>query len=180
LLFKITLFFEVAMANPKKKQKISEKPTGKPGGGGKKGQGTGKPAPKKDPVKTGYEWQAFTKKSSDFVQSARELSEYLELLYGSQVSITQYEKFLVAYSNMSLEERARHDVGRDGIALAIKYQNAKDARDTERQSFRGDIAVADVAGTMASLLSTFAGPDGNAHPRQSEEEEEEFVMEGEG
>jgi hypothetical protein len=147
------------MTNPNKKQKISAKPAGKSGGQGQKGQGAGKPAPKKDPVKrTGYEWQAFTRKSMDFVKSARELSEYVEVSFGPQVSITQYEKFLVAYANMSLEDKARHTVGRDGIELVVEYQHAKEARDTERQSFRGDIAVADVAGTMASLLSSL-GPD---------------------
>jgi hypothetical protein len=149
---------------PNKKQKVTGPPAG--GGGGKPKKGTGKPktVPKAALAK-GYEWQAFTTKSVNFVAAAREMSDYVTRTYGTSVSITQYEKFLVAYSQMGLEERSNHCVEENGVILARNYQAAKDARDSERQSFRGDIQVADVQGTLASLAASFSGPEGPERPR---------------
>jgi hypothetical protein len=148
---------------PNKKQKVTGPPAG--GGGGKPKKGTGKPktVPKAALAK-GYEWQSFTTKSVNFVAAARELSDYVERTYGTNVSITHYEKFLVAFSHMKLEERSKLCVEQDGVKLAQKYQAAKDARDSERQSFRGDIQVADVQGTLASLAASFSEPEGSKRP----------------
>jgi hypothetical protein len=37
------------------------------------------------------------------------------------------------------------------------YLKARDARDSERSSFRSDVAVKDVEGALGSLLSSIAG-----------------------
>jgi hypothetical protein len=154
----------------KKKQKVSDSKMKGDGDKPKSRQGKPKTAPKAAPK--GYEWQAFTTKSVDFVAAAQKLSDYVEETYGTNVSITQYEKFLVAYSQMTLEERARHTVTEHGVILAQNYQTAKDARDSERQSFRGDIQVADVQGTLASLAASFSGPDKDKRDPDEDEDEE--------
>jgi hypothetical protein len=155
------------MVKPTKKQKVSGAPLS--GGGDRsKRPGSRNTAPKAVPK--GYEWQPFTTKSVNFVTAARELSEYVSKTYGTSVSITQYEKFLVAYSQMTLEERSRHTIDENGVTLAMNYQTSKDARDSERQSFRGDIQVADVQGTLASLAASFQDQPGLRRAGQNDDD----------
>jgi len=120
----------------------------------KKGQGKANKAPQAAPVK-GYEWESFTTKSVEFVAAASRLSDYVTKTYGSSVSITQYEKYLVAYGQMTSEKKVIHTVESDGVNLAIRYQAAKTARASERLSFRGDIQVKDVQGSLETLAASF-------------------------
>jgi len=165
-----------------KKSKTSTAPKGGAKASDKQSKGASKQAPQKEkqgkkPIS--YEWQNFTKKSVAFNSSARELSEYVEVIYGTNISITQFEKFLLAYGNMNMEEKHGLFVEKKGIDLVITYQTAKDARDAERLSFRGDVAVADVQGTMAALASSFDGSATAGTKRLYEEEDDEDFEENE-
>jgi hypothetical protein len=128
--------------------------TGKTGkrsnfGGSKK---TG-PPPKKGgvPPKRGWEWAPFTKKSVVFNTEARELSALLTQTYGDTVSITLFEKMISSYPSMTAEQKPLIHMNDQLIAKFKRYKTARDERDTERDSFRGDIAVANVEGGLEAL-----------------------------
>jgi hypothetical protein len=145
-----------------------------------KGKGKANAPPKATAAgkKPAYEWSTFTKKSVDFVASAAKLDQYVKSTYGEGVSITQYQKFLVHYAGASDDEKSHLWVDALGIRLARAYETAKVARDDERSSFRGDVQVADVQGTLASLASTFQGPNGP--PKRGREDDEEMDGSEEG
>lgn len=98
----------------------------------------------------GWEFAAFTKKSVNFNKLAQELSHLLHKTYGDTVSITQFERFLAALPSMEAEKRAMLHLDTGAIALYEKYKNARDQRDTERETFRSDIAVTNVEGGLAT------------------------------
>jgi hypothetical protein len=102
------------------------------------------------PTKKGWEWAPFTNKSVTFVAAARKLSELLTQTYGDNVTISLFEKMIAAMPNMSAERKALIYIDQETINAFEEYRKARDARDTERETFRGDIAVADVEGGLAA------------------------------
>jgi len=139
-----------------KKQKVSDL-NEKGGGKSKFGQGNANKAPQA--ARKGHEWESFTAKSINFVAAASKLSDYVSETYGTAVSITQYEKFLVAYSQMSPDTKVHHTVDPNGVLLALNYQAAKTARASERLSFRGDVPVGDVQGSLEALAESLAAQE---------------------
>jgi len=110
---------------------------------------------KKSESAGGYAWQAFTKKAVEFTRAARDLSRHVVETYGDNTSITQYEKFCVAASSMTPEERNIVHIEHVGVVLLTKYVAAKEARESERRSFRDEAPIGNVEGTLASLAASF-------------------------
>jgi len=139
-----------------------------PKGHPKKGGKTPKAQPKvKEPkAKVGWEWQAFTTKAVRFNQAASKLDEHIKMMYGESISITQYEKFCIASDNFTHDELKLARPYKAGIILLKGYLGARDERDAERRSFRDDVEVTDIQGTMASLANKFGDTD---FPDETEE-----------
>jgi hypothetical protein len=153
-----------------------------------KGNANAKKAPsggatkKSSQQKDGWEWAPFTKKAVTFNQAAKTLAAEIESLYGKNVSITQFEKFCVAADSMSPEEQNLVHVSASSLNALSNYLKARDARDSERSSFRSDVAVKDVEGALGSLLTSITGdcssPSGET-PRKANAERSENEEMGE-
>jgi hypothetical protein len=107
--------------------------------------------------KDGWEWAPFTQKSVTFVQAAKTLAGEIHSLYGDNVSITQYEKYCVAINSMTDAEKAMVHVSATCVSALMNYIKARDERDSERSSFRSDVKVQDVEGSLATLLTSISG-----------------------
>jgi len=105
------------------------------------------------PAKKGWEWATFTKKSVCFTDEARKLSELLTQTYGDNVSISQFEKMIAAYASMTDDRKGMIYINQAMIEQYEIFKAARDARDSERDSFRSDIAVTDVEGGLEALRS---------------------------
>jgi len=120
--------------------------------GSKKGPQKGLPHSKKEaPPKKGWEWAPFTKKSVAFTAAARKLSGLLTRTYGDNVTISQYEKMIASFQSMTKEQQSLIHIGQADLEALAEYRKARDIRDTERDTFRGNIAVADVEGGMEAI-----------------------------
>jgi hypothetical protein len=100
-----------------------------------------------------WEWAPFTKKAFDFVQTARELANALKLAYGDNVSISQFERFIAAIPSMTEAQRGLLYVDPKIVVLLKDYRTARAARDSERDNFRGDIALSNVDTGLEALES---------------------------
>lgn len=123
-----------------------------------KGKKSGKPGPKKGgaSAKAGnskklWEWANFTTKSVSFNKEAKALAQLISETYGDGVTITQFEKMVAAFPSMSEDRKGLIFVTDELIAQFEKFKSARDTRDTERDSFRGDVAVANVEGGLEAL-----------------------------
>ena len=108
---------------------------------------------KADTPNKGWEWAPFTKKAFEFNQTARALADALKSAYGDSVSISQFEKFIAAIPSMTDAQRGLLHVDPKIIVLLRDYRSARASRDSERDNFRGDIAIADVDTGMEALVS---------------------------
>jgi hypothetical protein len=132
---------------PKKGAQVNDK------GKGGKPQGRTSGPTKKD----GWEWAPFTQKSVIFVQAAKTLAAEIHSHYGDNVSIAQYERYCVAVPAMTDPEKAMAHVSKTCIQALMNYINARDERDSERASFRSDVKICDVEGSLATLLTSVSG-----------------------
>jgi hypothetical protein len=121
----------------------------------------------------GWEWAPFTKKAVDFNRAAKDLSDSLKSVYGDNLSISQFEKFVGAVPSMTEAQRGSLYVDRHSVDLFKIYRDARSARDAERDIFRGDKAIGDVDTGLEALTSSWFS-EGDS---ESEEEEEEFPYE---
>jgi chloramphenicol O-acetyltransferase len=103
------------------------------------------------PAKKGWEWAPFTLKSVAFTAAARKLSELLTQTYGDNVTISSFEKMIAAFPSMTDERKALIHMDQETVEAYEDYRKAREVRDTERETFRGDIAVADVEGGLAAI-----------------------------
>jgi hypothetical protein len=124
----------------------------------KGGKQSGKPAPKKGgptvktaPQKKLWEWADFTSKSVAFQQEAKKLAQMVTATYGDNVTISRFEKMIAAYPSMPEDRKQLIHVSDELIGQYEKFKAARDTRDTERDSFRGDIAVANVEGGLEAI-----------------------------
>jgi hypothetical protein len=121
---------------------------GNPRKGTRKGippkKATSPPGKKPAPAKKGWEWAPFTVKSTLFNEKARELSELLVQTYGDEVTISKYEKMMAAFPAMPEERKVLIHFTDELKQAYADFKQARLTRDTERETFRGDIAVADV------------------------------------
>lgn len=108
----------------------------------------------KDPP-NGWEWAAFTKKAVAAVAAAKVLDEELKYTYGQSMTITSFEKFVAAYATFSDDQKSIVHVEAGTVALLKQYRQAIAARNAERDSFRGDVKVADVDSGLSALEANF-------------------------
>jgi hypothetical protein len=116
-----------------------------------------KPAAKKAaPQKvanSGWEWAPFTKKAVAFNAAAKELADSLKSVYGDNISISQFEKFISAVPSMTGTERGLLQVDDKCVELFKLYRTARSERDSERDNFRGDKAIGDVDTGLEALAA---------------------------
>jgi hypothetical protein len=148
----------MAPESKKAKKTTQAKSAGSGNSGSKKPQ-KGRSDQKGQAKKDGWEWAPFTVKAVAFNQAAKTLAAGIESLYGKNVSITQFEKFCVAADSMPKEERDLVHVDKYCLQALQNYIKARDERDSERASFRSDVAVKDVEGALGSLLTSISGTD---------------------
>jgi hypothetical protein len=95
-------------------------------------------------------WWSFTPASVRFVQSARELSAALEILYGVNVSIAHYERMVrEVQADKSIKELIHND--HKIIALYKRYAYDLEARNKERDIFRSQKAANTITGGLEVL-----------------------------
>jgi len=133
---------------------------------------TAKPQKAEAPNPKGWEWAPFTKKAFEFTQTARALADALKSAYGDNVSISQYEKFIAAIPSMTDAQRGLLHVDPKIVVLLKDYRSARASRDSERDNFRGDIAIGNVDTGLEALESL-----GLLNEEAEDQEEEE--VEGE-
>jgi hypothetical protein len=114
----------------------------------------GKP---KTVTQKGWEFAPFTKKAVCFSRAAKALSKRVKDTYGNQVSIAQFEKLCIAYPTLSVEGKDLIFLEAEAIQLLVDYQRARDERDSERATFRGERPNPDVESAMALLRTAFGG-----------------------
>jgi hypothetical protein len=102
------------------------------------------------PKKSHWEFAVFTKKSMVFNRAANRLGRALKALYGDEVTISFYEKMLSNLPSMPDDRKDLIYIDPMVIELHSKFTFAKEARDTERESFRSDIAIANIEGGLAA------------------------------
>jgi hypothetical protein len=107
--------------------------------------------PKSEKPSTGWEWASFTKISHEFTRVARELATALKVAYGDNVSISQFEKLLMAVPSMTEAQRGLLYIDPNIVALFKAYRSARDLRDSERNTFRGDIQIGNVDTGLEAL-----------------------------
>jgi hypothetical protein len=129
---------------------------------------TAKPR-KADTPNNGWEWAPFTKKAFGFNQTARALADALKSAYGDSVSISQFEKFIAAIPSMTEAQRGLLHVDPKIVVLLKDYRSARALRDSERDTFRGDIEITDVDTGLEALESIGL----LAEESDSQEEEDE-------
>jgi hypothetical protein len=108
---------------------------------------------KADTPNHGWEWAPFTKKAFEFTQTARVLADTLKSVYGDNVSISQFEKFVAAVPSMTPAQRGLLHVDPKIVVLLKDYRTARASRDSERDNFRGDIAIGIVDTGLEALES---------------------------
>jgi hypothetical protein len=108
---------------------------------------------KADSANKGWEWAPFTKKAFGFNQKARDLADALKSTYGDNVSISQYEKLIAAIPSMTDAQRGLLYLDPKIVILLKDYRTARAARDSERDNFRGDIAIGNVDTGLEALES---------------------------
>jgi hypothetical protein len=170
----------MAPESKKAKKTTQAKSAGKGNANAKKTP-NGSAAKKTSQAKEGWEWAPFTKKAVAFNQAAKTLAAEIESLYGKNVSITQFEKFCVAADSMSAEEKNLVHISASSLNALSNYIKARDARDSERASFRSDVAVKDVEGALGSLLTSITGggtpPSGSTPAKHNAERSDSEDME---
>jgi hypothetical protein len=148
---------------PKKQTKPSSgKPSAKPA----------KPQ-KADAPNKGWEWAPFTEKAFEFTQTARALADALKSAYGDNVSISQFEKFIAAIPSMTDAQRGLLHVDPKIVVLLKDYRTARASRDSERDNFRGDIAIGNVD-TGLEALESLGLLNEEAEDQEEEDEEDQI------
>jgi hypothetical protein len=112
-----------------------------------------KAKPKSATPSTGWEWASFTKKSHEFTHVAKVLADSLKSAYGDNVSISQFEKFVAAIPSMTDAQRGLLYVDPKIVVLLKDYRTARSLRDSERDSFRGDVQIGNVDTGLEALQS---------------------------
>jgi hypothetical protein len=148
---------------PKKQTKPS---SGKPSANMAKPQ-------KADTRNNGWEWAPFTKKAVVFTQTARALADALKSVYGDNVSISQFEKFVAAIPSMTDAQRGLLHVDPKIVVLLKDYRTARASRDSERDNFRGDIAIGNVD-TGLEALESLGLLNEEAEDQEEEDEEDQI------
>jgi hypothetical protein len=123
----------------------------KTGKSGKSAPNQGGPSAKAGPQRKLWEWADFTKKSVDFQTEAKLLAQLVTATYGDNITISRFEKMIAAYPSMGEDRKELIYITDELIKQYEKFKAARDKRDTERDSFRGDIAVANVEGGLEAL-----------------------------
>jgi hypothetical protein len=103
-------------------------------------------------------WASFTYKSVAFVHAAEGLSTKLLTIYGREVTISSFERMVAEFASLKAEEKALILLDKDCLILLQKYREAKDAKDTERKSFRSDTPLKDITTGLEACLSALDGP----------------------
>jgi hypothetical protein len=113
--------------------------------------------PSEKPVKgSGWEFAAFTKKAVAFTGAANKLASAIKKTYGDGVSISAYEKMVNAFPTMEKDRQSLVFIDLNINQLLQTYRSARDARDSERESFRGETKVADVESGLAAIAKMAA------------------------
>lgn len=120
---------------------------------GKPKAGPAKPQKGDSQTHKGWEWAPFTKKAFEFNQTAKVLADALKSAYGDNVSISQFEKFISAIPSMTDGQRDLLHVDPKIVILLKDYRAARADRDSERDNFRGDIAIGNVDTGLEALES---------------------------
>ena len=81
------------------------------------------------------------------------LAESLKSAYGDNVSISQFEKLIAAIPSMTEAQRDLLYVDPRTVAQLRAFRTARAARDSERDNFRGDIAIGNVDTGLEALAS---------------------------
>jgi hypothetical protein len=123
------------MAKGEKKSKFSKKEKNAPREATKSGGGK-KPKPRNTKGNKTPAWWYCTIKHCAFVAAAGRLSEALKLQYGEGFNIAQYERMLAELPTLSEEQRSLLVFPGTLPDLFRAYKGAKEARDSERESFR--------------------------------------------
>jgi hypothetical protein len=100
-------------------------------------------------------WYLFTRKSVAFANAAAELSESLQKIYGRDCTISQFEKLVALFPSLTKEEKGLIYLDKATVELLDAYNDAKEAKDNERKSFRTDIVIKDVSAGIKACLSSF-------------------------
>jgi hypothetical protein len=103
-------------------------------------------------------WAFFTHKSVEFNKLARDLSDRLHAIYGPEVTISQFEKLVTEFPTLSKEQQGLVHLDRGLLDALRVYRNAKDAKDTERRSFRSDLPLKDITTGLEACLSVVGPP----------------------
>jgi hypothetical protein len=98
-------------------------------------------------------WAFFTHKVVEFNKLARDLSDRLHAKYGPEVTISQFEKLVAEFSSLSDMDKELVYLDKKALALLNDYRSAKDAKDTERRSFRSDLPIKDITAGLEACLS---------------------------
>jgi hypothetical protein len=128
---------------------------------------------KADTPNKGWEWAPFTKKAFEFTQTARALADALKSAYGDNVSISQFEKFIAAIPSMTDAQRGLLHVDPKIVVLLKDYRTARASRDSERDNFRGDIAIGNVD-TGLEALESLGLLNEEAEDQEEEDEEDQI------
>jgi hypothetical protein len=124
------------MAKGEKKSKLSKKEKSTPREAAKSGGGKKKPKPRNTKGNKTPAWWFTTIKHCAFVAAAGRLSEALKRHYGEGFNIAQYERVLAELPTLSEEQKSLL-VFPDALpGLYRAFKGAKEARDSERESFR--------------------------------------------
>jgi hypothetical protein len=103
-------------------------------------------------------WAFFTHKSVEFNKLARDLSDRLHDIYGPEVTISQFEKLVAEFPTLSKEQQGLIFLDKRLLDALALYRGAKDAKDTERRSFRSDLPVKDITTGLEACLSIVGKP----------------------
>jgi hypothetical protein len=128
---------------------------------------------KADIPNKGWEWAPFTKKAVGFNRAARALADALKSAYGDNVSISQFEKFIAAIPSMTDAQRGLLHVDPKIVVLLKDYRTARASRDSERDNFRGDIAIGNVD-TGLEALESLGLLNEEAEDQEEEDEEDQI------
>jgi hypothetical protein len=102
---------------------------------GPKGGGN-KPNPSRKPGSKTPAWWNATKTNVAFVAMAGQLAQELKALYGASFSIAQFERMVAELPQLSEEHKSLLVIPAALLDLYQAYKGKKEARDSERESFR--------------------------------------------
>jgi hypothetical protein len=91
------------------------------------------------------EWWNCTRANALFARSAAALATALEETYGEGFSITRFEKVLAELPSLSEEQKSQLYIESSLLNLFKEYRVNKEARDSERESFRSFRSVEAIA-----------------------------------